>query len=335
VLGTSVGTAPVEAGQSYNYILGQPESAARLDRVPAQPEDGWNQQREAAEQQSEAQAAQAPAGDEAATGELDNYGAYSDIPGYGVMWQPYGVGADWSPYDYGAWSYYPGWGWTFISGYPWGWAPFFYGNWCYIGGQGWWWRPGHPHGPWGGGGWHPRPAWTGNPGNHWNPPHIPTRAPRGGTVAVAGSGLRVGPIAQTHTAATSSTVARSYGSSYATGGPAGRVGVSSNLVQGHVVTSQPSSPIVGKPGAYALAPGAASARNGYEVHRPPSSAAPVPAPAHTYSAPPAAIPHTVAAPVPTHVSAPPVASHPSAPAAPAHAFSGGGGGGFHGGGGHR
>ena len=200
-------SAKVHSGETYNYVLGQPESAARQDTVPAEPDDSWNQQRDQYNDQYASAGAQYSGSDDpnaAGAADLGAYGTYSDIPGYGEAWQPNGVGPDWDPYAYGAWSYYPDWGWTFVSGYPWGWTPFYYGSWCYVGGgRGWWWRPGPRHGPGHGGlggGFHPRPRWAGGPTHGWNAPHPPAaRAAAGrGTVAVAGSHLNVGSIGATH-----------------------------------------------------------------------------------------------------------------------------------------
>ncbi|MGE5205553.1 MAG: DUF6600 domain-containing protein, partial [Chlamydiota bacterium] len=63
-------------------------------------------------------------------------------PGWGWLWQPYYVGAGWDPFMNGAWSWYPGVGYTFISQYPWGWMPYRYGNWAFVPGAGWCWQPG-------------------------------------------------------------------------------------------------------------------------------------------------------------------------------------------------
>jgi hypothetical protein len=349
------GSLRIRAGQTYNYVLGQPASAARQDVVPAQPEDSWDQQRDSYNDQNAAAGAQYSGSDPNAPGvaDLGAYGNYSDLPGYGVAWQPDDVGPDWNPYDNGAWSYYPDWGWTFVSGYPWGWTPFFYGDWCYVNGRGWWWRPGgggRGRLP-GGGGWHPQPRWAGHPGSNWNAPHAPAASVAHTTVAVPGSHLSVGPIAATHAAnGTASSAGRSIASGNAfvsgnrsasipaerTSGPTGRVAPASNLVHG-----SSGSPIVGRPGSYSLARGATTSHNGYEVHRPPSGYVPrvgsdytagrgyssgyVP---HTYSAPSASAsaPHA-------STSAPSGGGGGSAPHGGAFSGGGGGGGGFHGGGG--
>ena len=75
--------------------------------------------------------------------DLNYYGAYTNVPGYGMMWQPYFTGVGWDPFMDGAWSFYPGYGYTFISAYPWGWMPYRYGNWLFVPGFGWMWQPGN------------------------------------------------------------------------------------------------------------------------------------------------------------------------------------------------
>ncbi len=105
--------------------------------------------------------------------DLNYYGSYYDIPGYGMMWQPYFAGAGWDPFGYGSWMYYPGFGYTWVSGYPWGWMPFRYGSWNFVPGYGWMWAPG------GFGGWYPVPVLT-NPPQRYKPP-VP---PASGTATV-------------------------------------------------------------------------------------------------------------------------------------------------------
>lgn len=72
--------------------------------------------------------------------DLNYYGAwYSGSSG--SCWRPYGFGASWSPYSSGAWAWYPGYGYTFVSLYPWGWQPFRSGAWFYNSGIGYCWSP--------------------------------------------------------------------------------------------------------------------------------------------------------------------------------------------------
>jgi uncharacterized protein DUF6600/FecR-like protein len=74
--------------------------------------------------------------------DLNYYGSYFDAPGYGMVWQPYFVGMGWSPFQDGGWAWYPGFGYTWVSAYPWGWMPYRYGNWLFVPGFGWVWQPG-------------------------------------------------------------------------------------------------------------------------------------------------------------------------------------------------
>ena len=74
--------------------------------------------------------------------DLSYYGNYFNMPGYGLMWQPYFAGAGWNPFMDGAWAYYPGMGYGWVSAYPWGWTPYHTGNWSFIPGHGWAWQPG-------------------------------------------------------------------------------------------------------------------------------------------------------------------------------------------------
>ena len=74
--------------------------------------------------------------------DLNYYGNYTNVPGYGMMWQPYFTGVGWDPFMDGAWSFYPGQGYMFVSAYPWGWMPYRYGNWMFVPGFGWMWQPG-------------------------------------------------------------------------------------------------------------------------------------------------------------------------------------------------
>ncbi|MBV9608467.1 MAG: FecR domain-containing protein [Acidobacteria bacterium] len=74
--------------------------------------------------------------------DLNYYGSYLYAPGWGMMWQPFGVGPGWSPFRDGAWMWYPGAGYMWVSSYPWGWMPYRYGAWNYVPGYGWAWFPG-------------------------------------------------------------------------------------------------------------------------------------------------------------------------------------------------
>jgi Family of unknown function (DUF6600) len=100
---------------------------------------------------------------------LSPYGEWVNAPDYGMCWRPVDVAPDWQPYTVGHWVW-TSYGWTWISGFPWGWAPFHYGRWVLDPFYGWIWTPGYVWAPawvqwrWGGGycGWAPLP-----PGFHF------------------------------------------------------------------------------------------------------------------------------------------------------------------------
>ncbi|HEX3092573.1 MAG TPA: DUF6600 domain-containing protein [Candidatus Angelobacter sp.] len=107
--------------------------------------------------------------------DLGYYGQYYDEPGYGQVWQPYGVNYGWDPFSNGYWSYAPGFGYTWVSSYPWGWMPYRYGQWVFINNRGWCWAPG------GWNRWYSRPRWThAPPGFHAPIPPADRRIVNGG-----------------------------------------------------------------------------------------------------------------------------------------------------------
>jgi hypothetical protein len=75
--------------------------------------------------------------------DLNYYGNFMTVPGFGNVWQPYFIGANWNPFQAGGFAYYPGAGYMYVSGYPWGWMPYNYGAWAMAPGFGWVWQPGN------------------------------------------------------------------------------------------------------------------------------------------------------------------------------------------------
>ena len=108
--------------------------------------------------------------------DLMNYGSFMNVASYGSCWRPYGVGFNWDPFDYGYWSYYPGWGYTWVSGYPWGWAPYRYGGWTFASGYGWSWCP-RINNVYNWNTWNIVPVYINAP-PQWRPPHRPDQPPR-------------------------------------------------------------------------------------------------------------------------------------------------------------
>jgi hypothetical protein len=100
--------------------------------------------------------------------DLNYYGNYFNVPGYGTMWQPYFTGTGWDPFMNGSWVWYPGFGSTWVSSYPWGWTPYRYGSWLYVPSHGWAWQPGGSRV-----GWNTVPRVI-NPPRQFIPPQPPT-----------------------------------------------------------------------------------------------------------------------------------------------------------------
>ena len=74
--------------------------------------------------------------------DMGYYGSFMNAGGCGNMWRPYFASAAWDPFGNGAWAYYPGAGYSWVSPYPWGWTPYHSGSWSYCAGTGWGWLPG-------------------------------------------------------------------------------------------------------------------------------------------------------------------------------------------------
>ena len=115
--------------------------------------------------------------------DLNYYGNFMMIPGYGYAWQPFFMDASWNPFMDGAWAWYPGIGYMWVSGYPWGWMPYYYGNWGFYPGYGWAWQPGN---------WN---SWYGMPRvlNASAKANIPTAPVSGHQTVMVGKGLTTHP----------------------------------------------------------------------------------------------------------------------------------------------
>jgi len=127
-------TFVLDANDVGRYALDQGAEADNLDQ--------WSQQRDdyLSTYASSRNYAQSPY--QYGVSDLNQYGQYYDVPGYGNVWQPTGVGLGWDPFSNGYWSYSPGFGYTWVSAYPWGWMPYRYGRWVFVNGRGWCWAPG-------------------------------------------------------------------------------------------------------------------------------------------------------------------------------------------------
>ena len=168
----------VHTDHSVHFDTQNPGQYEQVPSVAADTWDQWNSDRDQALAALEESATTARAStgnpDDAAWNDLDYYGDWYNVPGYGVAWSPSGVGQDWDPFGVGAWGYYSSFGYTWISGYPWGWWPYHCGAWNWFGGFGWMWFPGNCG--FGGFGWYPyATVWHTPPG--YKPPLRPKPLP--------------------------------------------------------------------------------------------------------------------------------------------------------------
>ena len=165
--------------------LAKKDTFAIAKNYEAEPSDAWDRR------QTEYNERYASAGGSSINSpygygmsDLNYYGNFMTVPGYGAMWQPYFTDAAWSPFQDGGWAFYPGFGYMWVSGYPWGWMPYSYGNWAFAPGFGWGWQPGY---------WNP---WYGIP-QVANPPvrtKVPTPPVRGHQTVMVGQGLAANPV---------------------------------------------------------------------------------------------------------------------------------------------
>jgi len=141
VEGTS-GKVEVEKKHSVTFDLAGASQYTVANNLEPDPYDDWDKQQEKYHQQYNLSASVSYSPYAYGGSDLNYYGSFYSIPGYGMMWQPYLVGAGWDPFMNGAWTWYPGVGYAWISSYPWGWTPYRYGSWTYLQSYGWFWRPG-------------------------------------------------------------------------------------------------------------------------------------------------------------------------------------------------
>ena len=173
----------VHTDQTALFDLQNPNEYQLQQSVAANSWDQWNSDRDEALAELDESATEARAGtgnpDNPAWSDLDAYGDWYDVPGYGEGWAPSGVDQDWDPYGVGAWGYYSGIGYAWISGYPWGWWPYRCGAWSWFDGFGWMWFPGNCG--WGGFGWCPYGVIRHFPPGYrlpLRPVHLPSHGPR-------------------------------------------------------------------------------------------------------------------------------------------------------------
>jgi FecR protein len=147
------GTVAVSKNHTAQFDLTDDDHYELAKSVEPDPFDEWDKQQNQYHQQYASNSYSSYSPYAYGTNDLNYYGSFSNVPGYGNVWQPYFAGAGWDPFMNGAWAFTPGFGYGWVSGYPWGWTPYHYGSWVYL--------------PTGGWGWQPGGTWTG-----WSTPRI-------------------------------------------------------------------------------------------------------------------------------------------------------------------
>lgn len=170
------GEVQVKKNQSADFDAFD-DKAQISKNVEEQPLDSWDKQQSQYHQRYATNSYDNYSPYAYGTSDLAYYGNFFSAPGYGMLWQPYFIGAGWDPFMDGAWAFSPGFGFGWVSAYPWGWTPYHYGTWVFLPGYGWAWQPG--------GAWMPysQPVLRNAPAG-FVAPHAPT-ATTGGTSIVA------------------------------------------------------------------------------------------------------------------------------------------------------
>ncbi len=170
------GSVNVSKNHTAEFDLTDGDSSTVAKDLQPDPFDAWDKQQDQYHQQYASNAYSSYSPYAYGTSDLNYYGSFFNVPGYGTMWQPYFAGAGWDPFMNGGWAFSPGFGYGWVSGYPWGWTPYHYGTWAYLPTYGWAWQPG---GTWAG--------WTAprtiHPPTNFLSPQPPSN-PGHGTVAV-------------------------------------------------------------------------------------------------------------------------------------------------------
>jgi len=132
----------VKRYQTATFDLADKDRHTIAEKLESDPYDEWDREQDHYQQQYASSSYSSYSPYAYGTSDLNYYGSFFDSPGYGTLWQPYFAGAGWDPFMNGMWSFYPGFGYGWVSSYPWGWTPYHYGSWVFLPGNGWAWQPG-------------------------------------------------------------------------------------------------------------------------------------------------------------------------------------------------
>jgi hypothetical protein len=183
------GAVEVGKKQAVTFALDDQDRSTVAKNFEPDPYDSWDQQQSSYHQQYSSRSYSSYSPYAYGVSDLNYYGNFFSVPGYGMMWQPYFAGAGWDPFMNGAYLWYPGFGYTWVSAYPWGWTPYRYGSWRFLPGYGWAWQPTNLLT-----GWRPIPAVV-NPPRQFTQPQPPS-AP--GHTTIVSRGPVATSIASSH-----------------------------------------------------------------------------------------------------------------------------------------
>jgi uncharacterized protein DUF6600/FecR-like protein len=145
---TTSGEVALKKNQTADFDFSANDNFTLAKKIQQEPEDNWDKEQDQYHQQYASKSNNSYSPYAYGTSDLAYYGNFVNYPGYGTLWQPYFVGAGWNPFLDGAWAFSPGFGFGWVSAYPWGWTPYHYGSWLFLPGFGWAWQPGGVWMPW-------------------------------------------------------------------------------------------------------------------------------------------------------------------------------------------
>jgi len=138
---TPGGQVELKKNQTLTFEASADAQPKLAKNISQEPFDDWDDQQNEYHTRYAMKSSQSYSPYAYGTSDLAYYGNFFNYPGYGMMWQPFFIGAGWDPFMDGAWMSYPGWGYGWVSAYPWGWTPYHYGSWVFLPGHGWAWQP--------------------------------------------------------------------------------------------------------------------------------------------------------------------------------------------------
>src|SRR5215475_2999701 len=142
------GPVEVSKNRSASFDLTDGNKSTIAKNIEDEPFDSWDKEQAKYQKEYASRGSYRDYPYGYGVSDLNYYGNYTNVPGYGWMWQPYFAGVGWDPFMDGSWMFYPGFGYTWVSAYPWGWMPYRYGAWNFVPGYGWMWAPGGFGGGW-------------------------------------------------------------------------------------------------------------------------------------------------------------------------------------------